>query len=209
VPDYLDGLADELADVFATFRYTQRGTPPRAAARRSRSKQPERLLGVVCVDPLPAFADVLAELNANLRRGLSPEEIARLDEIEARRLAGKVTEGELLERFALIWPQFFLDPSPALPSPPHVGVEASIGTNRSLAEHFERGTLVHGLPNAELPVLFVHGAHSAMPLRATVETCALVARAELVVVAECGHFPWIEQPGSIRGAVESFLAIAR
>ncbi len=28
VPDYLDGLAAELAGLFSTFRYTQRGTPP-------------------------------------------------------------------------------------------------------------------------------------------------------------------------------------
>jgi proline iminopeptidase len=245
VPDYLDELATELADVFATFRYTQRGTPPSSGgppftieahmedalavldafgierawvvghswgghlALHLLVSCPERVLGVVCVDPLAASADVLAELNANLRRGLSPEEIAWLDEIEARRQAGEVTEGELVERFALIWPQLFLDPSRAPPAPSHVGAEASIGTNRSLAEHFEHGTLVHRLPNAELPVLFVHGTHSAMPLRATVETCALIARAELVVVPECGHFPWLEQPGSVRGAVESFLALPR
>lgn len=245
VPDYLDGLAAELADVFTTLRYTQRGTPPSSGgppftieahvadslavldafgverawavghswgghlALHLLVSQPERLLGVVCVDPLPASADVLAELNANLRRGLSPEEVARLDETEARRQAGKVTEAELVERFALIWPQLFLDPSLALPSPPHVGVEASIGTNRSLAEHLERGTLVHGLPNANLPVLFVNGAQSAMPQRSTVETCALIAGAVVVLVPECGHFPWVEQPGSVRGAVDSFLALAR
>jgi proline iminopeptidase len=245
VPDYLDGLAAELADVFTTLRYTQRGTPPSSGgppftieahvadalavldafgverawavghswgghlALHLLVSQPERLLGVICVDPLPASADVLAELNANLRRGLSPEEIARLDETEARRQAGKVTEAELVERFALIWPLLFLDPSLALPSPPHVGVEASIGTNRSLVEHLERGTLVHGLPNAKLPVLFVHGAQSAMPHRSTVETCALIAGAVVVLVPECGHFPWVEQPGSVRGAVTSFLALAR
>ena len=28
VPDYLGSLADELVDVFTTYRYTQRGTPP-------------------------------------------------------------------------------------------------------------------------------------------------------------------------------------
>jgi pimeloyl-ACP methyl ester carboxylesterase len=29
---------------------------------------------------------------------------------------------------------------------------------------------------------------------------------QVVVVPDCGHFPWIEQPGSVRNAVESFLA---
>lgn len=167
---------------------------------------PERLLGVVAIDPLGALPSVFPELNENLRRGLSPEHIARLDETEAKRRTGDVTEAELVERFALIWPQLFFDPSCTIPPPARVGVEASIGVNRSLAEHLERGTLAERLPSAALPVLFVHGAQSAMPLRSTTETAALVRGAEIVVVPDCGHFPWLEQPGSVRSAVETFLA---
>lgn len=242
VPDYLDGLAAELREVFTTFRYTQRGTPPSGGgppftieahmedalsvldafglerawavghswgghlALHLLVAHPDRLLGVVAVDPLGAFPDVFPELDANLRRGLSPAQVERLDAIEARRRAGEVTEAELVERFAMGLPRFFVERSRALPPPEHVGVEASIGTNRSLEEHFGRRTLADGLPAATLPVLFVHGALSAMPLRASVETSALVPGAELVVVPECGHFPWVEQPGSVRGAVEGFLA---
>lgn len=111
---------------------------------------PERALGVICIDPLGAYADVFAELDANLRRGLSAEAVARLDEIEARRRAGEVTEDELVDRFAILWPEFFADTeNPLAPSPvTHVGVEASVGVNRSLAEHFERRTLQHGLPGS-------------------------------------------------------------
>jgi len=42
---------------------------------------PERLLGVVCVAPLGAFRDVLAEQDANLRRGLTEAQIARVEEV--------------------------------------------------------------------------------------------------------------------------------
>jgi pimeloyl-ACP methyl ester carboxylesterase len=167
---------------------------------------PERLLGVVAIDTLGAFASVFPEQDPNLRRGLSPGQVARLDEIEAKRRADDVSEAELVERFALIWPQFFFDPSRAIPPPARAGAEASIGVNRSLGEHFERGTLAERLPAAELPVLFLHGAQSAMPVGSTIETGALVPEAEVVVVPDCGHFPWIEQPGSVRSAVKSFLA---
>jgi pimeloyl-ACP methyl ester carboxylesterase len=242
VPDYLDGLAAELADVFTTFRYTQRGTEPSTGgppftieahmddalavldafgverawlvghswgahlALHLLVSHPERLLGVVCVDPLPADADVFVEIDANLRRPLSPDQIARLDEVEDRRRAGEVSEEQLIERFALVWPGYFRDPRKALPPPEHIGVEASIGTNRSLAKHFDRGTLARHLPSASLPVLFVHGEQSAIPMHASAATCALVPNAEFVAVAECGHFVWVEQPGSVRKAVGAFLA---
>jgi proline iminopeptidase len=242
VPDYLDGLAAELAGFFSTFRYTQQGTPPSGGgppytveahaadalavldafgveqawavghswgghlALHLLASHPQRLLGVICVDPLGAHAEVFADLDANLRRGLTSKQIARLDEIELRRRAGLVTEAELVERFALIWPQFFADPGRASPPPARVGVEASIGTNRSLAEHLERGTLTGRLPQAALPALFVHGELDPLPLESTVETAALVPGAKVEVVYGCGHFPWLERPGAVRSAVEAFLA---
>jgi proline iminopeptidase len=195
VPDYLDSLATELGGLFSTHRYTQRGTPPSSGdppftveahladalavldafdlerawavghswgghlALHLLVSHPDRLLGVVAIDPLGAFRSVFSEQDENLRRGLSPEQVAWLDDL-----------------------------------------------SRSLAEHFERGTLAERLPAADLPVLFVLGAQSTMPVRSTTETAALVPGAEVVVVPDCGHFPWIEQPGSVRSAVESFLA---
>jgi proline iminopeptidase len=170
---------------------------------------PERLLGVICIDPLGAFTNTLAEQDANLRRGLSPQQIARLDEIEAKRRAGDVTEGELVERLALIWPQFFADPGRADESPLRVGVQASIGTNRSIAEHFARETLARRLPEAQLPALFVHGELDPMPPRSSFETAALIPHANVEVIPDCGHFPWIERPGALRHAVERFLTRTR
>ena len=107
---------------------------------------PERLLGVVCVDPLPASPNVFVELDANVRSRLSPDEIdTSSTSSNAAARAGEITEDELIERFALVWPHYFVVPC-ALPPPAHIGVEASIGTNRSLGEHFERRTLVDRPP---------------------------------------------------------------
>ena len=166
---------------------------------------PERLLGVVAVDPLGAFPQAFAEQDANRRRALAPEQVARLDAIEARRRAGDVIEAELVERFALVWPTYFADPSKATPPPDCVGVQASIEVNRSLVEHFERRTLVQGLPAARSPALFVHGEHSVIPTWSTTDTAALVPGGDVVIVPGCGHFPWVECPGSVRRAVERFL----
>jgi pimeloyl-ACP methyl ester carboxylesterase len=65
---------------------------------------PEWLLGLLLVDPLGADPGVFGEQDANLRRGLTKAQIARIALVEQRRRAGEVTEAELVERFALIWP---------------------------------------------------------------------------------------------------------
>jgi proline iminopeptidase len=168
--------------------------------------QPQRLVGAICVNPLGAFGDALVEMDASFRRSLTPEQVARIDGIEERRRAVDVTEAELVERWALVWPLFFADPGRASPPPARVGVEASIWTNRSMSVHFERGTLTERLPRASAPALFVHGEVDPLPPSSSVRTAALVPGAKVEVIPGCGHFPWLEQPGSVRRAVETFLA---
>jgi pimeloyl-ACP methyl ester carboxylesterase len=85
-------------------------------------------------------------------------------------------------------------------------VRASIETNRSIAEHFERKTLACGLPALRLPALFVHGEQDPLPVRSTASTAALIPRAYLETIPDCGHFPWLEQPDAFRRAVERLVA---
>jgi proline iminopeptidase len=165
---------------------------------------PERLLGVVAVDPLGAF-DVFAEQDRRMRQRLSAEQIARVVEIEARRTAGEVTDEELVERWGLLWPQFFLHEELASAPPKLVGPQCSIGTNASISAHFEQRTLELRLPDARLPLLIVHGVQSPLPVESAERTAALVPGAVFEPVDDCGHFPWIEQPDAVRRAVERFL----
>ena len=167
---------------------------------------PERLQGIVCVDPLGADGAILAELDANLRRSLTEEQIARVEEIEAARRAGTANESDLVERYGLLWPLYFARPETATPAPARVGVHCSTDTNRSISEHFERGTLVEGLRDVRLPALFVHGLEDPLPPRASTDTAALIEGAVVATIPDCGHFPWWERPGELGRAVERFLA---
>ena len=167
---------------------------------------PERLLGLVCLGTLGVSTEVFADQDAALRRGLSVEAMARIEEVEARRRHGEATEGELLERFGLIWPQWFSDPAMAAPNPVvHIGARCSTETNASVSRHFRERTLALGLPGLSLPALFVHGELDALPARSSVEAAALVPGAEVVIVPGCGHFLWLECPDELRREVRSFL----
>jgi pimeloyl-ACP methyl ester carboxylesterase len=242
LPDYLGDCTELLADLFTTYRYTQRGTPPSTArppytveahvadavalldafeierawaighswgghlALQLLVSHPERLLGVICVDTLGADSGVFAEYEQNLARGMTDDEIGFVRDTQARRRAGDLTEADLVEVFRIVWPRFFHDAANATAPPEHVGAEASIETNRSLAEHFARGTLRKSLPSAKAPVLFVHGEHDPMPIRTAWETAELIDGARVEPVPGAAHFPWVEQPAAFRRAVESFLA---
>jgi proline iminopeptidase len=168
---------------------------------------PERLLGVLCIDPLGADGAIFGEYEANLKCAISDEQIATIAEVEKRRRTGEVTEAELVERFAITWPHFFKKRQSAIGPPARVGVQASIGTNRSLADHLERRTLARGLPSARLPALFVHGEDDPLPVRSATDTAALIPGARIETIPDCGHFPWLEQPEAFRAAVERLLGL--
>lgn len=242
VPDYMGECAVALDGLFATIRYTQRGTPPSGGgppftieshatdavavldaleierawaighswgghlALHLGHLHEDRLLGLLLIDPLGADPTVFGELDANLRRGMTDQERARVDEIEARRREGAVSEADLVERFRLVWPQYFARREKAIPPPARVGVQASIETNRSIAAHYAAETLVFGLPGLSLPARFVHGADDPMPLTATERTAALLEDARVETIPDAGHFPWLEQPDVFRAAVERVLA---
>jgi pimeloyl-ACP methyl ester carboxylesterase len=168
--------------------------------------RPDRLLGVIAVSPLGAFADVFAEMGENMARRLTPEQAGRVDEVEELRRRSEATEDDLRERWAILWPTFFADPAMATAPPERVGRDCSRDTNASVAEHFERGTLVRALPSVRIPALFVHGVLDPMPLSSVERTAALIPGARLETIPGCGHFPWWEKPGEVRRIVRGFLA---
>lgn len=246
IPDYTDGLAVELNDMFETVRYTQRGTPPSTVggpfsiethmadalavmdaqgwakawvaghswgghlALHLAVAHPERLLGVVCICPLGATPDLFSDMSAAMEQGMSQADADRVEEIEQRRRDGIVTETDLIDRWRIVWPLFFADPGAGWTFPgEHVGVECSIGTNASISAHMKARTLVEGLPGFTAPALFVHGELDPLPPRSSLEAAALIRGAQVEIIPGRGHFPWLEQPGEVRAAVERMLDGAR
>ena len=167
-----------------------------------------RIEGLLLIDPVGADPRAFPEQDANLRRGLTADQVARLDDIEQRRRERDVTEADLVERFALVWPQYFAGGRALVPPPEHVGVQASIETNLSIAAHYEHETLLRGLGALDTPALFVHGEDDPVPVASARRTAALIPNAHVETIPRCGHFPWVEQPAAFRAAVEHLLASA-
>ena len=169
---------------------------------------PERVLGLVAVDPLGALGDGgEADLERSLDERLPPEVAERVNEIDARLLRGEGEESEGDEMLELVWPYYFANPESAPPLPPfELNPDAYAQTWDSVRAHLERGTLERGLPGLRLPATFVLGAASPIPPEHGLASAALVPGARTVVVERAGHFPWLERPGSVLRAVDELDA---
>jgi pimeloyl-ACP methyl ester carboxylesterase len=63
------------------------------------------------------------------------------------------------------------------------------------------------LPSIDAPTLVLVGRHDAItPLVASEILADNMPAADLVVIDDAGHFPWLEQPDAFRDAVTKWLS---
>jgi pimeloyl-ACP methyl ester carboxylesterase len=167
---------------------------------------PERLVGVLAVDPLGSVGDGRwPEFDEEIFRR-TPESVReRAREIDELGTAGGIDEELALEGMRLVWPAYFADPDHAPPMP-----ELRIATRRSaemIGSIFaELPALEAALPGITVPVGFVHGSRSPMPLAASTDAADRIPGAWVDVVEGAGHFVWVEAPGAVRASLRRLTA---
>jgi pimeloyl-ACP methyl ester carboxylesterase len=167
---------------------------------------PERLLGVLVVDPLGAVGDGRwPEFDEEILRR-TPESVReRAREIDELSTAGKADDGLALEGMRLVWPAYFADPEHAPPMPAlRIAGARSAEMVASIFE--ELPSLEAGLPAIRVTVGFVHGSRSPMPLAASTDAAERIPDAWVEVVDGAGHFTWVEAPGAVLTALRRLTA---
>ena len=169
------------------------------------ARHQDRLLGLVVVDPLGAVPDGgESDLGRILAERIPPDRAARAQELDERAMAGEGTVQDALEGLAIVWPGYFSSPAQAPPMPPlGLSLDCYAGTFASIHQHFEDRTLERSLPSLKIPAVFVLGAASPIPPRHGVASAALIPGARHVIEDDCGHFIWLERPGSVRRALQN------
>jgi pimeloyl-ACP methyl ester carboxylesterase len=163
---------------------------------------PQRLLGVLCVDPLGGVGDgggaaFEAEMTARTPAGVRD----RATELDERAMRGEGTEADALESLRLVWPAYFPDWGSAPPMPEiAISVGAYAGGTTSLTEQLP--ALSAALGGVEVPVGVVAGSASPMPVAAARATVDAIPNGWLEVVEGAGHFPWLDRPGCVRAALD-------
>jgi pimeloyl-ACP methyl ester carboxylesterase len=167
---------------------------------------PERLFGVLAVDPLGSIGDGRwPEFDEEIFRRTPDHVRARARELDELSMAGAANDELALEGMRLVWPAYFADPETAPPMP-----ELRIASARSAemvpSIQEELPALEAGLPKIRVPVGFVHGSKSPMPLAASTDAAERIPGAWVEVVEGAGHFVWVEGPGAVRTALRRLTA---
>jgi pimeloyl-ACP methyl ester carboxylesterase len=167
---------------------------------------PERLLGVLAVDPLSPVGDGRwPEFDEEIFRRTPESTRARAREIDELSMAGEADDELALEGMRLVWPAYFADPESAPPMPElRLASERSGEMVASILE--ELPALEAGLPQIRVPVGFVHGSRSPMPLAASTDGVDRIPGAWVEVVDGAGHFIWVEAPGAVSAALRRLTA---
>jgi pimeloyl-ACP methyl ester carboxylesterase len=161
---------------------------------------PDRLLGVLAVEPLGATGDGFwLEFGEELSRR-TPEELR--DRVrEYHELPPEdVDEKRAVEHMQVVWPAYFADAKRAPPMPAlRMGIERAAEMEPSIVAELPR--LEAQLPEIRVPVGFVHGTGSPMPVAASTDAAERIPDAWVEIVDGAGHFLWFEAPGAVRSAL--------
>ncbi len=68
--------------------------------------------------------------------------------------------------------------------------------------------LIPQLNRLDIPSLIIHGDNDFVPIDVAREIAAAIPGARFVLLSDCGHFAYIEQPDRVRTSVAEFLATA-
>jgi pimeloyl-ACP methyl ester carboxylesterase len=163
---------------------------------------PDRLLGVLAIDPLGAVDDGGATAFEAEMLARMPEQDRRLaQELDERAMSGEGTEADSLEGLQLVWPSYFADPSTAPPMPM---MRMSLAAYAGLLEDLNAvlPELEKSLADIRVPLGVLVGARSPIPPQeAGLASAARVPGGWGISVPEAGHFPWFESPGCVAAAM--------
>ena len=133
---------------------------------------PDRVLGVLSVDPLGAIGDGRwPEFDEEIFRR-TPESVrARARELDELSMKGEADDALALEGMRLVWPAYFADPEAAPPMPElRMASERSAQMVQSI--NAELPKLEAGLPQIRVRVGFVHGSRSPIPIETSTDAAS-------------------------------------
>lgn len=170
------------------------------AKKYEQMQKPSRL---ALIDTAPVKKEYRAQFEAEFRRRQNSPEIQRMREELAVAGLREKDPAEFRQRtFELAVAPYFADPRKASNLTPfRVIGRVQQSTWESLGPDYN---LIPDLGPMGFPSLFVHGRDDPIPVASSIEGAEAMG-ARLVLLDECGHVPYVEQPERLFEAVDEFL----
>lgn len=173
-------------------------------------EHPDRVAALVLISGTGVDLEWREEYRAEAASRRSPEDRERLAELHIQRAAGVWNDEADREFCALSWATDFadrrndVDRAAALWRAPGPNYDQ----NRAMMADWERMLLdgfAERVGEVAAPVLLLNGIADPRPLSATARLALRLPNAELAILDDCGHFPWLEQPEVTRLTLREFL----
>lgn len=157
------------------------------------------------IDPAPISRAHRIAFEAEFARRQAGADVVRLrEQLAASGLRERDPEAYRQRNFELSVAGYFAHPERATDLTPfrvNARVQQSVWDSLGEFDLANDGTLA----SIRLPALITHGRQDPIPL-ASSQDAGRAMDAELVVMEDCGHVPYVEQPDILFAAIERFLA---
>jgi proline iminopeptidase len=151
-----------------------------------------------------------APLTSEYRRQFEAEFVRRQQQPEIEKMRAELAQSGLRERDPAAYRQrafelgvagYFADPRNARDLTPFRVVGR---VQQSVWESLGKFDLTEDLEGIRIPSIIIHGRDDPIPLASSVEASRALGT-KLVVLDDCGHVPYVEQPQRLFAALDSFL----
>jgi len=154
------------------------------------------------INPAPLTREYRQQFEAEFARRQASPEIQQLrDELATSGLRERDPEAYRQRAFELGVAGYFSDPHKATDLTPFRVVAR---VQQSVWESLGDFDLIRDLEGVRIPSLMIHGRDDPIPLASSIEA-AKALETNLVVLDECGHVPYVEQPSRLFAALDPFL----
>jgi proline iminopeptidase len=169
------------------------------ARKNAALRSPHRL---ALISPAPLTREYRQQFEAEFsRRQQAPEIQRRREELAASDLRETDPEAYTQRAFELGVAGYFFDPRNARNLTPFRVVGR---VQQSVWESLGNFDLTGQLEGVRIPTIIVHGRDDPIPTASTLEAARALGT-KPVLLDECGHVPYVEQPGQLFAALDTFL----
>ncbi len=154
------------------------------------------------INPAPLTREYRRQFEAEFaRRQQSPAIQALREELAKSGLRDRDPQAYRQRAFELGVAGYFSDPGKAHDLTPFRVVGR---VQQSVWESLGDFDLISALKGVRVPSLVIHGRDDPIPLASSVEASRAL-ETDLVVLDDCGHVPYVEQPARLFAALDTFL----
>jgi pimeloyl-ACP methyl ester carboxylesterase len=161
---------------------------------------------LVLIDPAPISRQYRGQFEREFARRQASPDVERLRQaLDAANLRERDPEAFRQRNFELSVAGYFADPASAQDLTPF---RVSARVQQSVWDSLGDFDLAADdrLASIGVPTLIVHGRQDPIPLASSEEAAHVMGEsAQLVVLDNCGHVPYVEQPEALFTAIDAFL----